>query len=124
MADYSHFIGYLHSEELRWSYGGVRGRPESSWQQTLADLPTAELIDVAAAFGFGGVYVDRFAYEDRGAELESVLIGATVTPPLVSADGRHSFFVLDDPALVAIRQLPREERSDLTIAAIGTAPPA
>ena len=58
--------GYLHSDDLRWSFGATKGRPEE-WVDDLAGLPTATVLDAAAAAGFAGLYIDRFGYQDGGA---------------------------------------------------------
>ena len=93
MFDYDEFRGYLHSDDLRWSYGAVKGRPEDR-SGALAAKPAPELVRDVAAAGFAGIYVDRFGYEDEGAKLEGELAAALGTSPLVSENGRLSFFEL------------------------------
>jgi hypothetical protein len=44
--------------------------------------------------GFDGIYIDRLGYPDRAAKLESELGEVLKTEPLVSPDGRKSFFNL------------------------------
>jgi hypothetical protein len=93
MFDYDELRGYLHSNDLRWSYGIVRGRPEDR-NGALASEPVPRMVDDVAATGFAGIYVDRFGYEDQGAKLETELTAAVGAPPLVSPNGRLSFFEL------------------------------
>jgi hypothetical protein len=85
--------GYLHSEELRWSFGAMKGRPED-WVDDLGGLPTAMRLDAAAAVGFAGLFVDRYGYVDRGKALENEVRDRLGSEPLVSSYGRHSFFDL------------------------------
>ena len=85
---------YLHSNDLRWSYGAVKGRPSADWQADLADKPTEVLLDTVSDKGFDGIYIDRFGYPDRAAELEGELGELLGAEPLVSPDGRRSFFSL------------------------------
>jgi phosphoglycerol transferase len=85
--------GYLHSDDLRWSAGATKGRPED-WADDLAGMPTATVLDAAAAAGFAGLLIDRFGYADRGAALEDEVHRRLGSEPLVSAYGRHSFFDL------------------------------
>ena len=92
---------YLHSNDLRWSYGAVKGRPSADWQADLADKPTEVLLDTVLDKGFDGIYIDRFGYPDRAAELEGELGELLEVEPLVSPDGRRSFFSL----------LPYEEKT-------------
>jgi phosphoglycerol transferase len=82
MVDYDHLRGYLHSDTLGWSYGGVKGRA-ADWQQRLVGLPLDELAKSVAGVGFDGLWVDRYGYSDPGI-IESYLGAAD----LVSADGR------------------------------------
>jgi hypothetical protein len=85
--------GYLHSEDLRWSFGATKGRPED-WSDDLVGMPPATVVDAAAAAGFDGLYVDRFGYPDRAAALEREIRTRIGSQPLVSQSGRHSFFDL------------------------------
>jgi phosphoglycerol transferase len=72
----------------------MRGR-ESDWQQTVVRSTPRDLLGAVSAIGFDGLWIDRFGYVDRGAGLEaqvSALLGAS---PVVSRDGRFSFYSLD-----------------------------
>jgi hypothetical protein len=91
MAEYDLLRGYIHSKDLRWSYGAVKGRPED-WANALVGRPLANVVASAAAVGFDGISIDRFGYADRAALIESELRNLLGTEPVVSADGRHSFF--------------------------------
>jgi hypothetical protein len=92
MADYDELKGYLHSRSLRWSYGGVRGRPTSDWLFLLRDDPVPVLVPAVVASGFRGFYVDRHGYVDRGTALETELRGVLGVEPFVSRNGRLAFF--------------------------------
>ncbi len=93
MYDYDELRGYLHSDDLRWSYGVVRGRSEDR-NGVLAAEPVPQLVSDVAAAGFSGIYVDRFGYTDGAAQLERELAAAVGAPPLVSENDRLSFFKL------------------------------
>jgi phosphoglycerol transferase len=93
MADYDLMRGYLHSDDLRWSYGFMKGRPGDP-SPALAELPTEQMARDVAAAGFSGIYIDRFGYDDNAASLERELTAATGEQPLVSPNGRLSFFEL------------------------------
>ena len=55
MTDYTQFIGFLHTKNLRWSYGAIKGRPEGDWQIQLQDLPIRTQLAGLAAAGFRAV---------------------------------------------------------------------
>jgi hypothetical protein len=93
MVDYDLFRGYLHSDDLRWSYGFMKGRPGDPSPE-LAEEPTAQMVRDVAAAGYDGIYVDRFGYEDSAAKLEQELAAATGEQPIVSPNTRLSFFAL------------------------------
>ncbi len=67
MHDYDHFRGYLHSKNLRWSYGTIKNRDGDRAQAVVAALPTEQFVQALAFAGFSGIYFDRDGYEDGGA---------------------------------------------------------
>lgn len=97
MRDYDHFRGYLHSRTLCWSYGAMKGRPPDRWARELAARPLAEQVPALTLAGFAGIYVDRAGYLDRAAGVEAELSRLLDATPLVSEDGRWSFFQLTCP---------------------------
>jgi phosphoglycerol transferase len=108
MRDYDLFKGYLHSTDLRWSYGAMRGRvPE--WQPPLLARDAADVIAGLVAVGFEGLYIDRFAYADSGAALESSFGEYLGQEPIVSNDERLAFFDLRAAALELRSRLTETE---------------
>jgi phosphoglycerol transferase len=95
MTSYSHFRGYLHSDGLKWSYGAVHGRPGSAEIENLSRAPL-NLKQIQSA-GYQGIYIDRYGYADQGKGIEENLIKETGHAPLISANGRMSFFKLSEP---------------------------
>jgi phosphoglycerol transferase len=93
MADYDPFRGYLHSDDLKWSYGGMRGRA-SDWQGQVVQLPTRKMLESIAAVGYRGVWVDRFGYPHRARQIESRLRAVTGQEPIVSENRRFAFYDL------------------------------
>ena len=86
MVDYDHVRPYLHSHDLRWSYGAMKGRDE--------DLGDDVSLDGVRGAGYAGVEVDRFGYADNGAGVEARLRGLTRAEPIVSPNGRLAFYRL------------------------------
>ena len=95
MADYDLLRGYLHSTRLRWSYGGMKGRPGDLWFRELAALPIERQIVVAAENGFGAVYIDRRAFNDGGAAAESVLRERLGSPVAVDRNGQIAIYRME-----------------------------
>jgi hypothetical protein len=82
---------YLHSDDLRWSWGAMRHRPED-WAATIAGKPAAEVVSAAREEGFAGILVDRLAFGDASQPIESGLRAASSAEPLTSPTGRYLFF--------------------------------
>lgn len=105
LTEYSHFRGYLHSTDLKWSYGGMKGREGDLYFRELAEQPLTKQLDVIERLNFGGVYIDRRGYEDRGKAIEnefSILLNGT--QPIVSSDKQLLFFPI--PAKYSAHTLP------------------
>ncbi|HVN64072.1 MAG TPA: zinc-ribbon domain-containing protein [Candidatus Binataceae bacterium] len=95
--------GYIHSKGLKWSYGVMTGRPEATWAGKFQGRPMEEVLPTLAFAGFEGIYIDRYGFKDDAAALEKTLSGLLDEYPVVSTDGRLSFFSLEkfDDALRA-----------------------
>jgi phosphoglycerol transferase len=94
VSTYDHYRGYIHSRGLRWSHGAMIGREASYRLEALARLPLEDMAEALALAGYAGVWVDRRGYADGGAVVEAGLACETGQPPLVSDNGRLSFFPL------------------------------
>lgn len=93
MSDYDHLAGYLHSGDLRWSYGAVKGGP-FDWARAYAASPATSAAAAAVA-GFGGVWVDGAGFADGGAVADAEMRALTGAEPIVGGGGRLRFFDLD-----------------------------
>lgn len=114
LGDYDLFTGYLHTEDLRWTYGAVRGRL-SDWHGAHQALAPDQLATAAAAAGFGAVYLDRIGYADGGAATAAALdtlAGAGASQ--LSADGRLQFFDLRPAAARLAASTTPAERAQLS----------
>jgi phosphoglycerol transferase len=99
MIDYDHLRGYLHSQDLRWSYGTMKGREGAAWQQQVVQQPLDQMITTLKEAGFSGLYVDCYGYADEGANIVGQLRSLIPIAPIVSANGRLYFFsLLEDRA--------------------------
>lgn len=91
MGDYEHFRPYLHTKNLRFSYGTVKGRKGSDWQAKLDDNKPLEVTTELAAKGFGHVLINRRAYVDQGEVLKNRLEGVGMREIMQNRD----FFILE-----------------------------
>jgi phosphoglycerol transferase len=82
---------YLHSRDLRWSFGAVRGRP-ADWAARLAKAPLGRVLPAVSSVGFEGIYVDGAGYDDEGVAVRRELRKMLGVEPLESADKRFLFF--------------------------------
>jgi hypothetical protein len=103
MPDYDELRGYLHSKELRWSYGAMKGRPTDRWLAEVSAQPPDEMLRTIAQRGFAGVYIEREGYADHAVTLEAALRFLLNTEPLVD-EGGLSFFALGPSELARLRR--------------------
>jgi hypothetical protein len=71
----------------------MKGRLED-WADDLSSWPFSVVLPSVAVAGFDGIYVDRYAYQDRARGLETELRSKLGIEPLVASSGRMSFFDL------------------------------
>jgi phosphoglycerol transferase len=76
MGDYEHFRPMLHTKELRFSYGTIKGRGDIEWQKDLSSKDSGGMIAALESYGFSAILINRKAYEDRGELLKSKILGA------------------------------------------------
>ena len=86
---------YYYSTTLRWSYGAMKGRMGDAWLQAVDALPISDKLSSLRKTGFRGIFIDRKAYRDNGAQLESQLASLADGKALESADHRYVFFPLE-----------------------------
>lgn len=89
------FLGMIHSDTLRWSYGGVKGRENDLYLKGISELSVDKMVEQVKAGGFAGIYVDRRAYEEEELKvLEDQLKQYTKNQGIYSENGNLSFFRL------------------------------
>ena len=92
LADYDPLRPFLHSTDLRWSYGGVKGRALADWAASASSEPTSRMLVEIGAANFGGLHIDRAGYTaSADKKLEEELQTLTPTRPGVSPDNRLTF---------------------------------
>ena len=117
MLDYDHLRAYVHSENIHWSYPAMRGRNTLKWQIDITEtpiikniiqvnlnqwknyhknIPIEKIINNLSAYGFKGIYIDRFGFEDNGIAIEKALNEKLKSKPIISDNQRMSFYLLMD----------------------------
>jgi len=84
--------GYLQTDGLKWSWGGVIGT-KADWAAGAAQSPPSEMLDRITAVGFTGLVFDRRGYTDGGLR-EAFLQEQVGEPAFVSPDGTLVFYDL------------------------------
>jgi phosphoglycerol transferase len=84
---------YLHSDSLRWGWGGMLGR-EADWQASTAVLPAREMLDRIAAVGFDGLVYDDGSTYHAGEPFPEDISAALGTRPFVSRDRELDYWDL------------------------------
>lgn len=108
-------VPYLQTENIRWSNGGIKGRPVSDWPGTLAAYPSDRLLTLAASADFSAIVVDRAASDDGGVALDEELSAALGETPIVSGSDRFAFYDIRDYRDALAEAVPADE-----LAHIGT----
>lgn len=91
------YKGYMHSNQIIWSYGGMQGREEHCWETNLMNYPVDEFLDHICYAGYQGLYVDSLIYTEKGLDFNLFLqkVGMyLLEQPMISADGRLYFWDL------------------------------
>lgn len=85
---------YYYSTRLKWSYGAMKGRMGDAWLQAVDALPMSDKLSALRKTGFSGLFIDRRAYRDNGAQIEAELASLADGQALESIDHRYVFFPL------------------------------
>ncbi|MBP3505536.1 MAG: hypothetical protein J6K43_03955 [Lachnospiraceae bacterium] len=78
MQDYAHYMGYIHSDSLRWSYGSIIGRDADNFCRSINELPLDEQIVQIEAAGYSGIYIDWNAYLPDEREAMELVLGDAI----------------------------------------------
>jgi phosphoglycerol transferase len=93
MGAYDEAAGYIFQPTLNWSFGFMRGR-SPDYPKVLETQPVPDWMTSIAAVGFTGIVVDGAGYTAEERAAQEAQISELAGAPLMSADGRYSFFDL------------------------------
>jgi phosphoglycerol transferase len=102
-------IPFLHTSTIRWTAGGIKGRPAADWPDQVSQYNTPQMLTLAAAANMSGILLDTYAYDDQGKSLISSLTGVLGKKPLVSSTGRWVFFDVRNTRAALSARVPAAE---------------
>lgn len=104
---------FLNTSTLRFSAGGIKGRPQTDWPQAVSNESTDSMTRDLAVIGFVGILIDRAATPDGGQALESDLEPFTGPVVSTSPDGRWAYLSLERQAQqVRLTMSPAERAAE------------
>ena len=96
LPDYGLAKGYLHSSNLKWSYGGIKGREGDLFFRNLSVTPIDHQIEVIKKLGFAGIYIDRRGFKDSGEATEAAIANLLEgQKPMTSDNDQLAFFKIE-----------------------------
>ncbi|MBU3541642.1 YfhO family protein [Polynucleobacter sp. UB-Tiil-W10] len=69
MGDYEELLPYLFSQQLRFSFGSIKGREDTAWQAALAQETLKNQIILLESYGFSALLVHKNAHENKAKSL-------------------------------------------------------
>ncbi len=96
MTDYTPFLGYLFTDNIRWSYGGVRGRENVATDLWVDEGQSESFLANLKKNGFSGALIDTYAFDEEGqkAILDFYNGSESCQYILKSEDERFFFYIL------------------------------
>jgi hypothetical protein len=82
---YDHFRPYLYSQDLRFSFGSMKGRQREQWQQELGQGPLDKAVTVLKQLGFSAIYLNRNGFPDKGRQILDQLRELGHTQPRIES---------------------------------------
>lgn len=105
---------FMHSSTLKWTAGGIKGRPTSEWVAWLQALPAQQLLASASYSGFSGILLDRAAVTTAQEDLESKIQQVYGAPTFEAENGRYAFYNLTTTTdIVSSSELTAKEKSEI-----------
>ncbi len=98
-SNYKMFIGYLYTDDLRWSYGAMQGREEAMWQESVASESPEDMIGDIVENGYRGLYFDKAIYDGQNKDIASEDLISQITEivgiePIMNGGGDLFFWDL------------------------------
>lgn len=95
IGDYELFAGYLFTDSLKWSYGGVKGRNVTAKNLNIDNGMSFDFLMGLKKAGFSAVYIDTDGYIDQGQEI-LCFYNSLGIEPIVSSDDKMYVYNISD----------------------------
>ncbi|CAH1223464.1 OB-fold nucleic acid binding domain-containing protein [Paenibacillus sp. JJ-223] len=97
MGNYDLLKGYIHSSDLKWSFGSMKNSYADRWMKELVQQPVKEALNILVHTGYTGIYIDRTGYSsDYDKKLESEILNILQITPIESDNKMLAFYDLRD----------------------------
>lgn len=95
MGNYDLLKGYIHSSDLKWSFGIMKNSYGDRWMKELVKQPVKQALDTVVYSGYTGIYIDRNGYSpEYGSKLEMELSNSIQEEPVESENKELVFYDL------------------------------
>jgi phosphoglycerol transferase len=101
LKSYDQFTGFLYSQNLKWSYGGIKGRAGDLFFRRLSTESEEKQIEIIKKLGFSGVYLDLRGYPQSSTKVYDSWVKILGAPSVIKADKKAVFFLFDKDSVVA-----------------------
>ncbi len=92
MYDYQPALGYIYTNTLRWSYGGMRGRNHIAEELAIDNGQSYRFVKGIKQAGFSGILIDTTGFSDGGSDIIRFYSEKLQLNPIISSDGQMYFF--------------------------------
>lgn len=97
--EYPLLKGFIYSDNLRWSFGGVVGGKADTWTQEVSSLPANEMVERLRQESYSGIYVDLDVYRVLAENPDEIVqmqdsLTALLGEPQHSADATKLYYPL------------------------------
>lgn len=86
MGDYEHLRPFIHTTELKFSYGFIQGRGDSNWQFAIDKMSPNVMISELKKRGFCALLINKKGYQDKGIKLTAAFVQNLGSPLLSTED--------------------------------------
>lgn len=94
MYSYDNFRPYIHSKDLYWSFGSMRGRTSDQQYKELSKLPIAKLLITLKRLNYNGLLINKRGYQDNGHQIISEIERTLRIKPDTDEANTMSFFII------------------------------